>query len=70
MSTLAPLNQDTLALLRSLEEDQPGSLARLIATLRAGLAQSDPLAGCYAELAVLHHELLKLGFVCSQRVAV
>jgi HPt (histidine-containing phosphotransfer) domain-containing protein len=30
MSTLAPLNQDTLELLRSLEEDQPGSLARLI----------------------------------------
>ena len=30
MSTLAPLNQDTLDLLRSLEEDQPGSLARLI----------------------------------------
>lgn len=30
MSSLAPLNQETLALLRSLEEDQPGSLARLI----------------------------------------
>jgi len=30
MSTPAPLNQDTLELLRSLEADQPGSLARLI----------------------------------------
>lgn len=30
MSTPVPLNQDTLELLRSLEADQPGSLARLI----------------------------------------
>jgi len=30
MSTPAPLNQETLELLRSLEADQPGSLARLI----------------------------------------
>jgi HPt (histidine-containing phosphotransfer) domain-containing protein len=30
MSSLAPLNQETLEMLRSLEADQPGSLARLI----------------------------------------
>jgi len=30
MSSLAPLNQATLEMLRSLESDQPGSLARLI----------------------------------------
>lgn len=30
MSTPAPLNQETLEMLRSLEADEPGSLARLI----------------------------------------
>jgi HPt (histidine-containing phosphotransfer) domain-containing protein len=30
MSTPTPLNQETLEMLRSLEADQPGSLARLI----------------------------------------
>ena len=30
MSSHAPLNQETLEMLRSLEADQPGSLARLI----------------------------------------
>lgn len=44
-------------------------LAALIATLRAGLTRADPLAGGYVELAELHYELLKLGYVCSQRVA-